>query len=199
MHGRRRRGVAAACRRMSNSANSSWRTNCMPLWKFFAASILSKSARGMRSPVSTWRVMWRDHVPFPAEVLHELAGQLDRVPLDAVDARHAELVDLREQLVQPVAELVEQRVHLAVREERGLAAHGRREVAGEEGDRRLHAPADAPAVDGVVHPRPAALALARVEVEVELADARARGVDDLEEAHRRVPGLGLRPARIVRP
>jgi len=26
------------------------------------------------------------HIPFPAEVLHELAGQLDRVPLHAADA-----------------------------------------------------------------------------------------------------------------
>ena len=51
----------------------------------------------------------------------------------------AELVDLGEQLVQAVAELVEERVHLAVGEERGLAGHRRGEVAGEEGDRRLHA------------------------------------------------------------
>ena len=29
----------------------------MPLWKFFAAIMRSKSARGRRSPVSTWRVI----------------------------------------------------------------------------------------------------------------------------------------------
>jgi hypothetical protein len=31
----------------------------MPLWKFLAASILSNSARGSGSPVSTWAVMSR--------------------------------------------------------------------------------------------------------------------------------------------
>ncbi len=31
----------------------------MPLWKFLAASILSNSARGSGSPVSTCAVMWR--------------------------------------------------------------------------------------------------------------------------------------------
>ena len=66
--------------------------------------------------------MCAQHVPLPAEVLHELAGQLDRVPLDAVDAGHAEVVDARQQVVQAVAELVEQRHHFVVREERGLAA-----------------------------------------------------------------------------
>ncbi len=44
---------------MSNSANSIWRTVCIPLWKFFAAIILSKSGRGNGSPVSPCRVMCR--------------------------------------------------------------------------------------------------------------------------------------------
>ncbi len=48
------------------------------------------------------------HVPLPAEVLHELAGQLHRIPLDAVDARDAAMLHAREQMMQPVAELVEQ-------------------------------------------------------------------------------------------
>ena len=76
----------------------------------------------------------------------------------------------------------------------GLLAHGRGEVAVEVGHRRLHAPADAPAVDRVVHPGAAALGLARIQVEVELADALARRVGDLVEAHRRVPDLGAAPA-----
>ena len=41
---------------MSNSANSTWRSVCMPLWKFLAASILSNSARGSGAPVSTCAV-----------------------------------------------------------------------------------------------------------------------------------------------
>jgi hypothetical protein len=60
-----------------------------------AASSLSKSSRGMRSPLLHVVRHRRHHVPLPAEVLHELARQLDRVPLDAVEARDAELVDLR--------------------------------------------------------------------------------------------------------
>ena len=69
------------------------------------------------------------HVPLPAEVLHELAGQLDRVPFHAVDAGHAEVLDARQQVVQAVAEFVEQGQHFVVREERGLAAHRPGEIA----------------------------------------------------------------------
>jgi hypothetical protein len=47
------------------------------------------------------------HVPFLAEVLHELAGQLSRVPLDAAGPGDAEVLDAREEVVQPVSELVD--------------------------------------------------------------------------------------------
>src|SRR5678816_3487637 len=43
------------------------------------------------------------------------------------------------------------------------------------------------AVDRIVHPRAALLAFARVEVEVELADERLMRIEDLEEAHARMP------------
>ena len=75
--------------------------------------------------------------PTPTQVLHELAGQLDRIPLDAGDARHAEIVDAREQVVQAVAELVEQRLHVVVRQQRGAAVQRRREVAHQVRHRRL--------------------------------------------------------------
>ncbi len=106
---------------MSSSANSTWRSVCRPLWKFFAASILSNSARGSGSPVSTCAVRRANDVPLPAEVLHELARQLDGVPFDAGDAGHAEVVDLRQHVLQAVAELVEQRGHVVVRQQRRLA------------------------------------------------------------------------------
>ena len=38
---------------MSKSANSTCRSVCIPLWKFFAASMRSNSARGSGSPEST--------------------------------------------------------------------------------------------------------------------------------------------------
>jgi hypothetical protein len=52
-------GSKSMCSSRSNSENSSWRTVCMPLWKFLAASILSKSSRGSGAPVSMWAVMSR--------------------------------------------------------------------------------------------------------------------------------------------
>src|SRR3954471_8372760 len=42
---------------MSSSENSTWRRVCKPDWKFFAASILSYSARGSGSPVTACEVM----------------------------------------------------------------------------------------------------------------------------------------------
>ena len=62
-------------------------------------------------------------------------GQFDRVPLDAADARHVALVDLREHVVQAVAELVEQRGHVVVREQRRLAVDAFGEVADQLRDR----------------------------------------------------------------
>ena len=189
----------SACSSMSNSANSSWRTVCMPLWKFLAASSLSKSARGSGAPVSTCARHVRHDVPLPAEILHDLAGQLDRVPLDALDARDARDLDPGQQLVQPVAELVEDRDHLVVRERRGLAVDRRRQVAGEVGDRMLDVRAGAAAVDRVVHPRAALLVLARVHVEVELPEQRAVAVGDVEKAHARRATSARADSRIAMP
>jgi hypothetical protein len=69
-----------------------------------------------------------EHFPFPAEVFHELRWQFDRIPFDAGDARHAQLIDLRQHVVQAMAEFVEQGDHFIVGEQRrlGLAIdHGR--------------------------------------------------------------------------
>ena len=80
------------------------------------------------------------HVPFPAEVLHELAGQLHRVPFHAVDAGHAEVFDPGQQVVQAVAEFVEQGDHFVVGEQRRLAADRGGEIAVEVGHRHLDVP-----------------------------------------------------------
>src|SRR5471032_3020170 len=132
------------------------------------------------------------HVPLPAEVFHELRRQFNGIPLDAGNAGHADLVDLRQHVVQAVAEFVEQRDDFIVREQRRLdhaVDRGRfGEIAGQKGHRRLQRARgfDAPAAR-VVHPRAAALAGARVQVEVELADQLAVAFD-AEEAHVLVPG-----------
>ena len=119
-------GVEVVCRCMSNRENSIWRSVCRPDWKFFAASILSNSSRGKRRAGVHVRGHVSQHVPFPAEVFHELAGQLDRIPLHAVDAGHAQFLDLRQQVVQAVAEFMEQGDDFVVGEQRRFAAHRRR-------------------------------------------------------------------------
>jgi hypothetical protein len=130
-------GANSLCRCMSNRANSIWRTVCMPAWKFLAASILSNRSlgRGYAGFHVGGHVL--HHVPFPAEVFHELGGQFHRVPFHAVDARHAQVLDLGEQVVQAVAEFVEQGDDVVVGEQGRFAADGAGEVAVEVGDRGL--------------------------------------------------------------
>jgi hypothetical protein len=110
----------------------------MPLWKFLAASILSKRARAAARRFHVGGHV-AHHVPFPAEVLHELAGQLDGVPFDAVDAGDGQVVHPGEQVVQAVAGFVEQGDHVVVAEGGGLATHRAGEVAHQVGDRGLDA------------------------------------------------------------
>ncbi len=133
----------------------------------------------------------REHFPLPAEVLHELRGQLYRIPFHAVDARHAQLVHLREHVVQAVAEFVEEGDDLVVREQRRLVADRAGEVAGEVGHRGLHTGVGQHlAAAGVVHPGAAALAVTGVQVDVELRQQLALRRFDAEEAHVGVPHLG---------
>jgi hypothetical protein len=56
------------------------------------------------------------NAPLPAVVLHELRGQFDGVPFDAMDAGNAQFVDLRQQVVQAVPGLVEEGDHFVVGE-----------------------------------------------------------------------------------
>ena len=127
-----------------------------------------------------------ERLALPAEVLHELAGQLDGVPFDAVDARHRRPADLGQQVVQAVAELVEQGDDVVVGQQAGAALDGRRGVAGEVGHGDLAGEAEPRAAD--VHPRAAALALAGVVVEVHAGTHAAIGIEHVEVLHVRMPG-----------
>ena len=130
----------------------------------------------------------RLHPPaLPAEVLHELAGQLHCIPLHAVDAGHGQGAHLGQHLVQAVAHLVEEREHFIVAERGRLAVHALAEVAHQVHHRRLFAGGQLAAVAAVVHPRPAALARPRVRVQVELADQAPRRIPERIEAHVPVP------------
>ena len=73
--------------------------------------------------------------PLPAPVLHDLRGQLDEVPGD-VRAGEASNAHAAEAVVQQVAELVKERLDLAMREQRGLAADRRIHVGAEEPEMR---------------------------------------------------------------
>eukprot|EP00968_Pinguiococcus_pyrenoidosus_P000259 scaffold13_cov241-Pinguiococcus_pyrenoidosus.AAC.32 len=126
-----------------------------------------------------------------APVLHKLRRQLDRVPLDVVDSRGASVVHLGQHVLQPVAELVEERLHLPEGHEAGLVADRRRAVAREVRNRlaRQHlrlAHAD-------VHPRAAALLRRpRERIQEERRDLLARlAVLDHVVGHVRVPHLDI--------
>ena len=137
-----------------------------------------------------------EHVPFPAEVLHELARQFHRVPFDAADAGHIAFVDLGQHVVQAMTELVEEGDGVVVGEQRRLAIDALGEVAHQVGHRGLQAAVvwAQPAGAHVVHPGPAAFARAGARVEVELAHqlgaagvaCRARPFD-AEKPHGGVP------------
>ena len=154
---------------------------------------VEQRARQRLAGVDVRRHPFQD-VPLPAEILHELAGQFDGVPLDALDARHAGHVDPGQQLVQPVAELVEDRDDLVVGERRGFPFHRRGQIAGEVRNRMLDVRTRVTTVDRVVHPCAALLAWPRVIVEVELAEQRAGRVGDVEKAHVGMPRRGWRSA-----
>ena len=133
-----------------------------------------------------------DDVPFPAEIFHELRRQFDRVPLDALNARHARNVDLRQQMMEPVSEFVEERDDFAVRERRRLTTSRGRQIARHVRDRMLNRGVEPPTVDRVIHPRAALLAGARVQIEIELADQSAIAAAHIEEAHAPVPNRRIR-------
>ena len=133
--------------------------------------------------------------PLPAEVLHELAGQLHRIAFDARDAGHRAFVHLGQHVVQAVAELVEERDHVVVRQQAGPPTDRQREVAHQVRHRQLQ-PAihlaihvitgPQPARTTVVHPRARLLAGAGVGIEIEgrhLLAVAPHGV----VAHRVVP------------
>ncbi|MPN30821.1 hypothetical protein SDC9_178292 [bioreactor metagenome] len=133
-----------------------------------------------------------EHIPFPAEVFHELAGQFHRIPFHARDARDVALVHLREHVVQAVAGFMEEGDHVVMREQRGLAIHACRKVADQVcyGCLQLVVVRAQPARAHVVHPGAAALALAGGLVQIELADQHGplrAGAFDAVELDVRVP------------
>jgi len=77
---------------------------------------------------------------------------------------------------------VEHRHDFGVRQERGLRADRRHEVADQVRDRQGCSVGEPLAADALVHPGAAALLRARVEIDVETAAARAVGIENVVEA-----------------
>eukprot|EP00955_Chlamydomonas_euryale_P022901 241976-Chlamydomonas_euryale.AAC.7 len=77
-------------------------------------------------------------VPPPVSVIPHLAGQLHRVPINSTDARHHALIHRGQHVLQRVAKLMEERLHLAERHQAGLAADGGALVAHHVRDRQAH-------------------------------------------------------------
>ncbi len=132
---------------------------------------LEQLARQRLVTVDVRRAM-HEHFVVPCEVLHELARQLNRVPGHAVDAGNARVIHSRQQVVQHVAELVEQGDDVFVCEQRAVIATavGRRKVADEIAHRQHRMAIEVLADDALVDPGAVALARARIEVRVETPD-----------------------------
>src|SRR3546814_1786345 len=88
---------------------------------------------------------------FIAPILHELARQFDGIPGHAVDAGNGSFIDAGQQVMQAVAEFVEQRHDFVVRQQCRFARQRWREIASQISDRLLQAMRGMAAVDALVH------------------------------------------------
>src|SRR5690606_37480534 len=109
----------------------------------------------------------RQYLRTPGKVLHELARQLYCIPGDTVDACNARIIDARQHVVQPVAELMEHGDDFRVRQERRLRADGRHEVAHKVSNWQRGAAAKSLTSNAFIYPRAAAFLGAGVQVDEE--------------------------------
>ncbi len=122
-------------------------------------------------------------------VFHELAGDLDGIPFNAVDARGIRFIDGGQDVLKHMAEFVEERGDLAEAQEGRLGIHGQRLVADHQGQRQLDRTVArfAARVD-LIHPGTAALGLgATVGVEIKSGDRGSCCCADCKEAHVGMP------------
>src|SRR2546430_12178682 len=87
--------------------------------------------RPPRSTLFPYTTLFRSlqNLRVPGVVLQELARQLHRVPGHAVDAGEARIVDARQQMVQAVAEIVEQGEHVDRKSTRLNSSHSQNSYA----------------------------------------------------------------------
>ena len=92
----------------------------------FLEQVFGQALAGL--PVAREQVQ---RLALPAPVLHDLRGQLDEIPGDA-GAGQAAHFDAAQQVMQQMAELMEDGFGFAMRQQRGLAVDGRRQVAADQ-------------------------------------------------------------------
>ena len=127
-----------------------------------------------------------------APVFHELAGELDGIPLDVVDTGRLREIDAGEHALEGVPEFVEEGVDLAERHERGAPVGRRRLIAAQKCERQNDGAVFADfARPEVVHPGAAVFGFgARIGVEVEIRLRFSGGIEYAEEAHIGMPDGG---------
>ena len=127
---------------------------------------------------------------FPAEVLHDLGGKFDEVPIDA-DAVERWDFDVAAELMEQVAEFMKHGADFIMGEEGGFAIERRSHVAADEAEveAAILAIGRGKAHFEIVHPGTAAFGVARVPVGVEGADVGAFFVPDFVKFDGGVPDL----------
>ena len=119
-----------------------------------------------------------------APVLHELAGELHRIPFHVADACSLRFLNGGEHVLQAMAELVEEGLHLFKAHQAGNVSHRRGLIADQIGHRKNEAPIGATlAAEAFIHPGSTAFAGgSAVGIEVEPRD-RLASTQDFEVAH----------------
>ena len=128
-----------------------------------------------------------------APVLHELAGQLHRIPLHVADPSGFRLLNGGEHVLQTMAEFVEEGFDLLKAHQAGGLSHGGGLVA-DQISHRKHEAAVAVAVtsEAFVHPGSTAFAGGTaVGIQIERGDRFTTTAPDMEETHIAVPDRSL--------
>ena len=154
---------------------------------------VARGQHALKQLIGQWRVgidMARKQIqrlPIPRKILHELAGQLHRIPLHAINAADGGQGDPGQQVMQPVAKLVEQRLHIVVAEQCRSAGGRWRKVASDERHRPLHLRAIVKARTTHIHPGSSALAIARIQIQIRAGKHVAFGIQQVDITHIRMP------------
>ena len=187
-------GGISRCSARSTSPNPSCRICALAARKLRALRIFSqKLGRDGRAGLIVPRKQIQ-RIAFPGPVLHDLRRQLHEIPGHVHSGKSAQF-HAGQTMVQQMAELVKNGLHLTMRQQGWTILAGRREVAADQAQMRILPSRCLPAMrlagDQSVHPSAAAFVLARKPVRVkcahQLVAARPALVVDFVILHVRIP------------